>query len=475
MVDQRSASTTPSVQQTASFTDPNQLASAASATTAGNNVITPVGAEDLDPSGAVLHEIQIVAATDPHAAAIMVARLQEVKPSLRALTAQNLRASWQEHILLNQKAAEALAEQQATEAPIVHTAGLPMSSAPSTTFDPPPYTAPEGAAPPVAPLAATAPAETPAAPAAETPAAAPTPPPAQTPPAPAAEAPAPAETPAAPPVKPPAAAEPAPAAAAEAAKPEGEAVQQASHEEVADDSKPVDEPRNWEDALAGAIEQLATKATDDPRSTEEAYQHVRLRLMHLANGDRDKALAPIPGLTPTEQAYWQSQFFALATLLDYQTVPDEQRRASAASEQLSEAVGKLGELSNLIVRNVTFCNKVYGFGDIDKPLENRFTPGQTIRLYAEIDNFRSESTERGYHTSLATSYEVLDQSGNRVEGGEFASVEDYCNRPRQDFYIEYTITMPKRIYASKYQLQLQIRDRLSGKIGKSMVEFEIKE
>ena len=98
-----------------------------------------------------------------------------------------------------------------------------------------------------------------------------------------------------------------------------------------------------------------------------------------------------------------------------------------------------------------------------------------MTLYAEIDNFRSESTERGYHTSLATSYEVLDQAGNRVEGGEFANVDDYCRNKRNDFYIEYTFQLPSRIYASNYQLRLLIRDRLSGKIGKATADFEIHE
>ena len=462
LADQQSGAATqaPTVQQAASYTDPNQLAATASA-------ISPLGMEELGNDDAMLREIHTVAAVDPEAAAIMVARLQHVKPALRALTAQNLRASWQEHRLLSARAAEALAEQNGQ--PIVHTASLPLPGAASTTFDPPQYTTPTAGQPQLTPPAGEQPAP-PAQPATEQP-------PAEAPQAAAAAPPAAeavvveaatAEGQAAPPAAAEVVAE---APAEEKADSAEEQVQQASHE--ASDSMEVETPRNWEEALAGTIEQLSKRATDDPRSTAEAYQHVRLRLLHLANGDRDLALAPIPGLTPTEQTYWQSQLFALATLLDYDNVPDEQRRASAAAEQLQEAAAKLGELSNLVVQNVTFCDKVYGFGDYDKPQDTKFSPGQTISLYAEIDNFRSESTEKGYHTSLATSYEVLDQSGNRVEGGEFATVEDYCSRQRQDFYIEYTITLPKRVYASKYQLQLLIRDRLSGKIGKSLVEFEI--
>lgn len=237
----------------------------------------------------------------------------------------------------------------------------------------------------------------------------------------------------------------------------------------------VETPRDWQEALEQTIKQLAGDSVADPRNTAEAYQHVRLRLLHLAAGQREQALEPIPGLTPTEQTYWSNQLFAIATLLDHDEQPDDERRASLAAAQLTEASAKLGELSTLSLRNLAFCSKVYGYGDFEKQPDNHFQPGESVTLYAEIDNFRSESTEKGYHTSLATSYEVLDQSGNRVEGGEFANVEDYCINKRNDFYIEYTFQLPSRIYASTYQLRLLIRDRLSGKIGKSTTDFQIEE
>ncbi len=235
----------------------------------------------------------------------------------------------------------------------------------------------------------------------------------------------------------------------------------------------------WQVALEEATASLTAATSNDPHNTQEAYQHARLRLLQLVAGNKGAALEPIPGLTPTEQSYWSNQLFALSTLLDHDAQADDEKRAALAGSQLADAVTQLSELSALSVRNLTFCKKVYGYGDYEILKESNgktvFKPGQAVTLYAEMDNFRSESTEKGYHTSLATSYEVLDQNGHRVEGGEFATVDDYCQRHRHDFYIEYTFELPKRIYPSGYQIRLMIRDRLSGKIGKATVDFEIEE
>jgi hypothetical protein len=427
--------TSPSVQQTASFADPNSFG--ASATTA-------VGGGEAPTNDEVLRDLQTIGAIDPVAAQQLVERLQNTKPSLRPLVARQFRTSWQYHRELKGTKNAMLAEQPGTSVP--HTAQLPPSigATPSpATYAPPATNTPAPTTPP-APIESAAigpPQTSTSAPEPVTPLATPRPP---------------------------------------------VEVQQASYDESpklmpvpetspATSSMEVETPRSWQDALGQTIDQLASKTKEDPRNTTEAYQHVRLRLMHLVAGNKELAMEPVPGLTPTEQTYWTNQLFAMATLLDHEAMPDDQARAGLAATQLAEASARLGELSNLAVRNITFCSKVYGFGDYDRIEQRTFKPGQTVTLYAEVDNFRSESTDKGYHTSLASSYEILDQAGNRVDGGEFATVDDYCHGKRQDFYIEYTVNLPTRIYASKYQLQVLMRDRLSGKIGKSVVDFEIAE
>lgn len=453
------------VQQAASFSDKASVDSASN--------ITPLSNQELQQSDEVLRELELIGTDDPQAAQQLIKRLQGVKPSLRPLVAREFRTSWQFHRQKFGTAQNGVATSDSSQHiqpyGTEHVANLPANGlspvAPESTptsspleqdkspaeNSPPVDTVPRasgqkpfvlgsngrsaysaGAATHDAMHAATTShllASTVANPYVEQASYQQTP-----------------------------ALMPMPSATTEDAQVVG---------------LQVEEPRDWQEALSGAIDQLARQSSNDPRNTLEAYEHVRLRLMQLAAGDKDQALDVIPGLTPTEQSYWSNQMFAIATLLEHDSMPDDQQRAALASQQLAEAQSRLGELANLAANSLTFCDKVYGFGDYDKRKTNSFKAGESVTLYTEIENFRSESTEKGYHTSLATSYEVLDQSGNRVEGGEFANVDDYCARKRSDFYIEYTIELPDRIYASKYELRLLIRDRLSGKIGKSTLELEI--
>lgn len=414
----------PAIQQAASFADPNTLSAGGGASQASLN-------------DEVLAELQVIGAEDPAAAQMLIERLQSTKESLRPLVARQFRTSWQYHRELAAKNGDVAT---ATGGAVPHMTQLLKSVS------------------------------TPAAP--NAPISPDTPPTYQPRPTPAAQPPGPVPT--------------RHDSAAVGAPMVDDQVKTAVYED-APKLMPVPEatqaeplpvapmPRDWRELAAESIARLASQTADDPRSTADAYQHVRLRLMQLAAGQAEHALEPVPGLTPTEQTYWSNQLFALSTLLDHEAMPDEEQRAGLAESQLAEALGRLGELSNLSVRNLTFCQKVYGYGDHDKTETARFKPGEAVTLYAEVGHYRSESTEKGHHTSLATSYEILDQAGNRVDGGEFATVDDYCGSKRNDFYIEYTIGLPDRIYASHYQLRVLIRDRLSGKIGKSTIGFEIAE
>ncbi|MEN1680375.1 MAG: hypothetical protein AAGJ46_12350, partial [Planctomycetota bacterium] len=211
----------------------------------------------------------------------------------------------------------------------------------------------------------------------------------------------------------------------------------------------------------------------DPLSTDEAYQHARLRMLKLAAGDADGAVAPIPGLSPTEQRYWSNQFFALSTMLDSTAQPQSARRAAAAELHLATAQQELEQMASLAVRNLTFCTDVYAFGGYDERPTRRFRPGEEVNLYVEIDNYRSEPSKDGYRTLLGGSYQVLDARGARVDGREFTPVDDYCLSRRRDFHMHFIIGLPERIYAGEYQLELTINDQLGNKIGRAAIDFEI--
>jgi hypothetical protein len=231
--------------------------------------------------------------------------------------------------------------------------------------------------------------------------------------------------------------------------------------------------RDWRALVEQAASDLTERVAESPASTAEVHQHVTLRMLRLLAGQTDEALEPIPGISPTDQDYWSHQLFALATYLDHHNQPDDKRRAAAAAAQLDEALAHLREVGSLSLKSLTFCKKVHAYGAYDPYPADRFTPGQQLALYVEVENYHSQSTEKGFSTSLGSSYELLDADGQRVAGDTFPDVDDTCRSRRRDFHIQYSLTLPAKIAPGKYRLQLVVRDRKSDKIGNAAIEFDV--
>lgn len=228
----------------------------------------------------------------------------------------------------------------------------------------------------------------------------------------------------------------------------------------------------WQSHLAAAIRaresELQGKGTKDPQA------EAQLRMLYLLAGRREEALKPITSAPETQQGFWTSEVYGIAAWLDTQRVPDEQRRASEAKQHLAEAVTRLGESCPLVVRSLAFCTEIQSYGCVKAFEHCEFSPGQPVLLYAELENLTSESTPKGIHTSLQSSYQIFDSRGQRVADEEFTVTEEYCRNPRRDYFIGYELRIPERVYPGKHTLQLTVRDTRSQKIGQSTIDFTVK-
>ncbi|MCC6493680.1 MAG: hypothetical protein IT424_11750 [Pirellulales bacterium] len=237
-------------------------------------------------------------------------------------------------------------------------------------------------------------------------------------------------------------------------------------------SAPLPSADDWRTQLDTTIADLERTVAARPTSVAELHDHMRLRTLQLLAGQEEAAYRPIPGASPAQQDYWSKQLFAMGAYLDAGQLDDKQR-AVAALGSLDEARAKLAELAALQIRNLAFVESVDGFGAYVPRKEARFAPGQKATVYAEIDNFASNSAEDGYHASLGTSYQVLDKTGRRIDGKQFPDVEDACRNRRRDFHMQYQFALPTKIYPGPYDLEITITDHNSGKIAQATVPFEI--
>jgi hypothetical protein len=155
---------------------------------------------------------------------------------------------------------------------------------------------------------------------------------------------------------------------------------------------------------------------------------------------------------------------------------------------LREAISQLGQQCNLEVRNLAFCRRVTSFGVYDKFIAERpagtlplaaeaylFAPDQEVLIYAEIVNFASRESEKGFHTELKASYQILDAQGRRIGPiYDLGVSHDYCQQRRSDFFVRFHRHLPSGLPPGQYQLTLTIEDVQSNKVGESSVPFTIR-
>lgn len=242
----------------------------------------------------------------------------------------------------------------------------------------------------------------------------------------------------------------------------------------------------WQVMLSATTRSLEAKLAETPEGEDKQRREALLRLLYLAAGRLNDAARPVSG-DPHEQQFWIDWLYGTSVYLDRTATTSDAQRAAVAADRLREAVNRLGEQANLVVGNLTFCRRVTSFG-VYEPFtaggvrgtatatpQYEFAPNQEVLLYAEVQNFTSVHTEKGYHTLLRPSYQIFDAQGRRLGSVvELDESHDYCQRPRTDFFVCYHIYLPTRIDPGAYRLKLTIEDVHGRKVQENSVDFSIK-
>jgi hypothetical protein len=139
------------------------------------------------------------------------------------------------------------------------------------------------------------------------------------------------------------------------------------------------------------------------------------------------------------------------------------------TEEVEKVAEPLRALAPLEITKMVFCQQVEGFGNY-KPLEGTPTfraagpgqPGERVRVYAEVRNFKSELRDGMYVTKLASSAQVIDLEKRVVWSCDFAGQDDVSRTPRQDYFINYRFDIPPCLSPGQYVLSIQVHDALDG-------------
>ncbi len=198
------------------------------------------------------------------------------------------------------------------------------------------------------------------------------------------------------------------------------------------------------------------------------------RHLTLFSGDPDAAVEPIDEMGDREQEFLRHQLLGLWTMIDQSGHPVATRRWSAAVPEFREAMRNLASAAeSLEVNSLAFCSEIQSFGQVTKFPTSRFSPGQKVILYCEVDNFVSESNAAGYETQLQGSYEVFDSKGQKVAGQVLPADTQTSATALRDYFIAYQMGLPSGLPAGSYQLTLTMECQKGKKYGRATIPFEI--
>ncbi|HBE68843.1 MAG TPA: hypothetical protein DDW52_11915 [Planctomycetaceae bacterium] len=233
---------------------------------------------------------------------------------------------------------------------------------------------------------------------------------------------------------------------------------------------------DWRDLLRAAIELVDAEAIDTTSPERKAELERNSRLLSMMLGDLSASMKPIESGTAQVQEYLQYSIKALSDITDSDGHPEIRKRATLALQSQRKATQRLADASELEVGNATFCTAVESFGDIEEFGEFRFSAGQEVLLYCEVDNFVSLPVPDGktHETHLRGSYKIVRRdSGAPVESQTLKGDRHVSKAARRDYFMVYRIWMPEPIEPGMYDLRLTIEDVNGRKYGQANIEFEI--
>lgn len=216
---------------------------------------------------------------------------------------------------------------------------------------------------------------------------------------------------------------------------------------------------------------------DDARRQNFIRQHVELRLLYLMSGQQSRALDAIPGISPSEQEFWQQVLWGLSDYFDLEGKSNRTERISQTVKQFETAVNRLKEEARLSVRNLNFCRKISSYGNYERFRRDDFTAGQPVLVYSEVENFKSVPVADGrYRTLLKSRIDIFrgDVRGQLVDSVDFKPTEDLCRNPRRDYFHSYELTIPQDIGLGPHVLRVTVEDQLTGKQTTQTVNFVVK-
>jgi hypothetical protein len=132
-----------------------------------------------------------------------------------------------------------------------------------------------------------------------------------------------------------------------------------------------------------------------------------------------------------------------------------------------------GGTATFAVRHACFASRVRGWGDVDRFAANRFTPGQEVIVYVELDNLSAGESPAGHTTCIDATLKLVDGEGRTVREWTFEPIAETCPTRRHDYFARYLVRIPEATPSGGCRLAVAVVDTLAGTTASTDLPLEV--
>lgn len=234
---------------------------------------------------------------------------------------------------------------------------------------------------------------------------------------------------------------------------------------------------NWRDSLEAAGEHLREELKSGQIGEDDAKNlTVFLEILDSVDGDNRSLVSLVSKIKDLKESLPPHHYNALRTVIA-QTKID-----GSSGQQLDDlfrqALDVVSETSDLGIKKAAICNEVTGFGKFKQFESNRFSPGDEVLIYCEIENFSTEDIDgedgEVHQCEFNAQIQFVNGQGETDHVQSLAKITDQSKSNRRDFYILFRIRIPD-LSNGDHSLQVQIQDKVGRKTARldQPIRFQI--
>jgi hypothetical protein len=125
------------------------------------------------------------------------------------------------------------------------------------------------------------------------------------------------------------------------------------------------------------------------------------------------------------------------------------------------------------IRTACFASRVQAWGVFDRFPTDRFTPGQEVIVYVELDDLAASTAADGHTTCIDAVLRLVAADGRTIDEWNFEPIAETCVNRRRDYFARFVIRIPESAAAGRSHVAIAITDTLAGKTVEKTLPLEV--